>query len=163
MDKNIKKYKTIILGGGASACMCAMCSSNAGIAIIDANTKLAKKILVTGNGRCNLTNENMSSKFFNYNIDKYLNRFSVNKTLEFFTNIGLEYYNDEEGRIYPLSSSAKSVQDVIIRELENKIDFYQEEIIQGVLYDNKKYIVKTDKNIFESENFNWRKFNKYFK
>ena len=152
MDKVLKRYKTLILGGGASACMCAIFSSKEGVAIIDANTKPAKKVLVTGNGRCNLTNKNMSSKFFNVNIDKYLNKFNLNKTLEFFNNIGLEYYSDEEGRVYPLSFSAKSVQDVIIRELENKIDFYKEEIIQDVLYDNKKYIVKTDKNVFESEN-----------
>lgn len=147
----MKNYKVIILGGGASACMCAMVAKEKNIAIIDNNTKLAKKVLVTGNGRCNLTNKNMTSSFFNVNIDKYLEKFNVKETLNFFNSIGLEYYADDEGRVYPLSNSAKSVQDIVIRELESKVDFFGDEKIESVKYKNNQYLIKTDKNEYITE------------
>ena len=78
----MKKYKIIILGGGASGCMCAMATKEKSVAIIDANNRLAKKILVTGNGRCNLTNLYMSSSFFNVDTNKYLSRFNEKDVLK---------------------------------------------------------------------------------
>ena len=91
----MKNYDVIIIGGGASGCMAAIWACiNSGlnknnirntkenIAIIDSGKTLAKKIMVTGNGRCNLTNTNMSSGFFNQNIDKYLQKFDEKDTLE---------------------------------------------------------------------------------
>ena len=65
----MKKYNVIIIGGGASGCMVAMTAKDKSIAIIDSGKTLAKKIMATGNGRCNLTNVNMGSQFFNQNID----------------------------------------------------------------------------------------------
>ena len=68
----MKKYNTIIIGGGASGCMAVMTARDKSLAIIDSGKSLAKKLMVTGNGRCNLTNTNMSSEYFNENIDKFL-------------------------------------------------------------------------------------------
>lgn len=147
----MKKYKIIILGGGASGCMCAMATKEKSVAIIDANNRLAKKILVTGNGRCNLTNLYMSSSFFNVDTNKYLSRFNEKDVLKFFENIGLECYSDEEGRVYPLSNSAKSVQDVIIRKLDGKVDFFGEEKIEMVMCKDNAYFIKTDKGEYIAE------------
>ena len=63
----MKTFDTIILGAGASGVMCALNSYNKNIAIIDKNNKLGKKLAVTGNGRCNLTNLNTSSIYYNAN------------------------------------------------------------------------------------------------
>lgn len=110
----MKFFDVIVLGGGASGCVCAISAGRKGqnVAILDKDNRPAKKILVTGNGRCNLTNQNMSSIFFNQNIDNFLERFSSEDTIKFFKQIGLESYVDNEGRIYPLSNSAKSVTTV---------------------------------------------------
>jgi len=142
----MKEYNVIILGAGASACMCAIVSSAENIAMIDANSKPAKKLLVTGNGRCNLTHMGMNSNQFNTNIDKYLSKFGVQDTLKYFSSLGLEWYADDELRVYPYSNSAKSVQDVFINVLKNKINFYGEEKIESVKYSNEKYYVKTNKD-----------------
>lgn len=147
----MKIYKTIILGGGASACMCALFSKEKDIAMIDSNSKPAKKLLVTGNGRCNLSHLGMNSKQFNTNIDNYLNRFGVFDTLEYFNSLGLEWYADDELRVYPFSNSAKSVQDVIISHLNNKIDFYGDEKILQVIKSEKIFKVVTDKNEYKCE------------
>ena len=57
----MKHYNVIIIGAGASGCMCALTTKNKSVAIIDCGKSLAKKIMVTGNGRCNLTNMEASS------------------------------------------------------------------------------------------------------
>ena len=120
----MKNFDIIILGCGAAGAMCALTCKNKNFAVIDVATKPAKKLLVTGNGRCNLTNTNVNSSFYNTNIDNYLNRFNNKQTLDFFEKLGLETYADEEGRVYPISNSAKSVVDVISQNLILQIYFW---------------------------------------
>ena len=107
----MKSYEVLIIGCGASGSICALTAQNKNIAVIDSQTKVAKKILATGNGRCNLTNINLEDKSYNTEIKSYLKKFDVNKTLNFFSSLGLEVYADEEGRVYPISNAAKSVVD----------------------------------------------------
>lgn len=130
-----------ILGGGASAliCACFACKNNK-VTIIEKNEKLGKKILATGNGRCNLTNLNTESQYYNQNIDKFLQKFSVEKTLEFFNSIGLSVYVDEQERIYPVSNSAVSVLDVLKNYLSHKknVEFVMgKEFIDLQAFDNQ--------------------------
>ena len=147
----MKKYKTIILGCGASGVMCALSTNERSLAIIDGATKPAKKLLVTGNGRCNLTNKNVDSSFYNTDIDRFLKRFSNNDTLKFFEKLGLVCYADEEGRLYPFSNSAKSVVDVLVTNLEQKADLFLGEKVEKIEYENKKFKIKTANDEFESE------------
>ena len=103
-----KHFDYIVLGGGAGGIVSAikLATNGNSVAIIDENVSIGKKLLVTGNGRCNLTNENVTSGKYNRNIDKFFKRYGVNETLNFFKSLGLETYADDEGRIYPLSNSA---------------------------------------------------------
>lgn len=110
-----------ILGGGASALMCACCAKdNVNVKIIEQNSKVGKKILATGNGRCNLTNKIVNDKSYNTDIKNFLNKFNQFDTLNFFNSIGLETYADNEGRVYPFSNSASSVLEVLLNYLINK-------------------------------------------
>ncbi len=145
----MKKYDVVIIGCGASGAMCALTTKNKNVAIIDANTVALKKILATGNGRCNLTNMSPSHKAYNQNIDKYLNKFGIQDTLVFFEQLGLEYYSDDEGRVYPLSNTAKSVQDVMSNALDGKVDLYMQQTVKDVDYINNKFVVTTDNDKFE--------------
>lgn len=115
------KKDVVIIGGGASALMCAcFCDDKKSVAIIEKSEKLGKKILATGNGRCNLTNLNLNNSFYNTDeVDKFFKKFDNEKALEFFKSLGLETYADEEGRVYPISNSANSVLDVL--RLKNKL------------------------------------------
>lgn len=144
----MKEYEVIIIGCGASGTMCALTTKSKSVAIIDGNYLPAKKILVTGNGRCNLSNLNTNSTFYNTNIDNYLNKFDVKHTLSFFENLGLEWYADEEGRVYPFSNSAKSVVDILTKDLTQKADLFMNEIVESVKSENNKFVVSTNKNTF---------------
>lgn len=147
----MKNYKVIIIGAGASGVMCAIATKEKNIAIIDKNTKPLKKVLVTGNGRCNLTNLKTTSKNYNQNIDKFLSKFNIQKTLEFFESIGLETFADEENRIYPISNSSKSVVDVLMQKLNNKADLILGQSVESVEKTSNGFIVKTDIETFSCE------------
>ena len=140
----MKKFETIILGGGASGCMCMLSSKQESVAIIDKENKIAKKLLVTGNGRCNISNLNVNSNFYNINIDKYLKKFNSPQTLKFFEGLGLICYADEEGRLYPISNTAKSVVNVIENAVQKKnVSTYLDNNILDVKRDNDKFIIIT--------------------
>lgn len=147
----MKVYDILVLGAGASGCMAAIKASekNEKIAIIDKSNKLARKILVTGNGRCNLTNKNVDAKKYNTDINPFLRRFDVKDTLNFFQKIGLITYFDEEGRAYPLSNSAKSVMDVIDNKIKKeKIDCFLEQNVVKVENWKEKFLITTNKDEF---------------
>ncbi len=139
-------FDTIILGGGASGSICALQTKNTDIAIIDKYSKLSKKLLVTGNGRCNLTNINCDESFYNDNIiKKFFNTFSNFDTIKFFNSLGLVVFSDKENRVYPLSNSAKSVVDVLNNQLNQKnISKFLDVEINHIEIKNDKFILKNE-------------------
>ena len=139
----MKKFDAVIVGGGAAGSMCALSAKGKKIAIVDAGSRIAKKLMVTGNGRCNLTNQNVDSSFYNTDLEKFFDRFDNNKTLKFFENLGLETYADEEGRVYPLSNTAKSVVDVIENNLH--CDTFLNEKVEKISYEKGIFYIKTEK------------------
>ena len=90
----------------------------------------------------------MEDKNYNTEIKSYLNKFDVNKTLNFFSSLGLETYVDEEGRVYPLSNSAKSVVDVLSNKIEQKFDLYLGQTVSGIEKQDNNFVIKTDKESF---------------
>lgn len=141
-------YDICVIGAGASGTLSSILLAEKGykVCLLDKFEKPAKKLLVTGNGRCNITNKDMFSTFYNQNIDSFLNKFDYHDTVKLFKKIGLEIYFDEEGRAYPISNSAKTVQHVLINQIQKlNIDFFGEIEVQDVCFDNDKYLIKTDK------------------
>lgn len=110
----------VIIGAGASGMTAAISSAwsgkNNNIFLIEHDDRVGKKILSTGNGKCNLTNENMSSDKYRCSdinvVDKVLNKFGYKETIEFFEKLGLIFKN-RDGYIYPYSGQASSVLDVL--------------------------------------------------
>ncbi len=148
-------YDVIIVGGGASGVVCAITASQRGLntLVIDKNLTPAKKLMVTGNGKCNLTNTNMSSKYYNTNVDKYLARFNEKNTLQFFNKLGLVTYSDDAGRVYPYSNSARSVIDVLCEKLnKNKVEYIGGENVIKVYKVAEIWHVLTENNEFLSKN-----------
>ena len=145
----MKRYKVAILGAGASGVMCALSTNEKSVALFDAAARPAKKLLVTGNGRCNLTNAKIESHFYNTNLDNFFKRFDQKQTIKFFEKLGLETYADEEGRVYPLSNTAKSVVDVIENNL--KCDMFLGQKIEKIDSESGFFRVFTEKNVIEAE------------
>lgn len=140
--------KVGIIGGGACGLMCAASlSKNRGIQvdIIEKESRVGKKILQTGNGRCNFTNMYVTGAHYNKPlfVGKILSKYTPSLIRDEFFSLGLVNYQDSEGRCYPLSDSATSVLDVLRNACKNnnvleKVDHEVNEIIK----DNKGYKVK---------------------
>lgn len=115
-----------VIGGGAAGLMASIIAANSGanVTIYEKTNKLGKKILATGNGRCNYTNMNMSIDFYHseniVQAEKVLEFFDVKKTLLFFENMGIYPYIDISGKVYPNSLQSSSMIDVFKYEIERR-------------------------------------------
>lgn len=113
-----------IIGGGASGLTAAIAAKRAcpgaDIFILEHKDTAGKKILATGNGRCNLTNEQMDAAYFHSNcpgaVKTIIERFGVNDTLSFFSSLGI-LTRSRGGYIYPRSSQASAVLSAFLTEL----------------------------------------------
>jgi len=110
--------KTIIIGGGAAGLFaaCTLARSGAQVTLLEKQNRVGRKLLSTGNGRCNLSNLNASEKDYFGDV-RYirtaLKAFSPRDAVDFFESIGLVCSPDEEGRVYPLSNQAAGVLDAL--------------------------------------------------
>ena len=116
-----KTYDTLVIGGGAAG-LCAAIrlkqnNKNLSVAILEQLPRVAKKLITTGNGRCNITNRDIninryhgeSVSFAEYALLKYDNTVIE----DFFTTLGVPFFFDEQGRAYPYSLQASSVVDAL--------------------------------------------------
>lgn len=124
--------KIAIIGGGASGCVLAGLLAEEGIevSLFEQSSRLLRKVLATGNGRCNFTNDSISTEYYIGDqklIGKVLGDFSAKK---FFHRLGLAYHTLESGMVYPATMQAKSLVDrleVWLKHLNVKI-YYNKEI-----------------------------------
>ena len=116
-------FDIAVIGAGAAGMAAAISAvkenSDLKTAVIDAMPITGKKILATGNGRCNLSNKNAASHEYRGKdfAEFALKRYDVEYTLDFFKSLGLYTVTDSEGRIYPMSMTAASVSDALRLEL----------------------------------------------
>ncbi len=114
--------KVCIVGGGASGMTAAIAAARAGAdtLLLEHKDQIGKKILVTGNGRCNLTNLEMSSAYYRSEnkdfISQALQRFGAKDALLFFKKLGV-LTRERNGCVYPLSNQAGTVLSALVMEL----------------------------------------------
>lgn len=144
MDSSINKIA--IIGGGASGLTTAVYLSkhNLDITLFEQNSKLGRKLLATGNGRCNVTNEDLSLQHFHTHgdistIKPILNNFDFHHCEKFFTSLGILLMKNEQGRFYPLSQSASSIVDAFAFKLqENSVKIKLNSFIEKIEFQNDK-------------------------
>lgn len=133
--------KVAIIGAGASGIFCAMTLLSFGIptTLFEKNKNLGKKLLATGNGRCNIHNQNLNihhyqtSSFDSQSIRSILQSFDFKAFLKACQRFGIALEICEDGRVYPQSNSAKSVLEVfsdILRDSENFTMALETEILE---------------------------------
>ncbi|MBR3162248.1 MAG: aminoacetone oxidase family FAD-binding enzyme [Bacilli bacterium] len=138
--------KVIVIGGGASGLVAAITAarSNNKVIIIENNNSCGKKILVTGNGKCNYFNEDMTSNHYDsYNkelIDNIINNDNKRKVLDFFNSIGIIPII-KNGYYYPHSNQAITILNALMQEIKRlRIE---------VIYNTKVTDIKKINNTFE--------------
>jgi predicted Rossmann fold flavoprotein len=156
-------WDVVVVGGGPAGLMAAGTAAKSGknlkVLLLEKNDSLGKKLLITGGGRSNITNEEFDqrtllSKF--KESDKFLfsafSQFDVRSTLDFFHSRGMETKTEALGRVFPLSNTARSVYEVLVKyvkeggvEVSSRspvIEFLVEDgKITGVRLKNKKEIL----------------------
>lgn len=117
--ENMKTYDVIVIGGGASGMAVANSLKGLKTAVLESADRAGKKLLASGNGRCNLTNLRLGADFYNDPafVSHALTVYDVNYTLSFFRRLGLKCAV-EETRVYPYSFTSSSVSDVLRRGLD---------------------------------------------
>ena len=143
------KINIAIIGGGASGLLASifLTNNNFNVTIYEKNNKIGKKLLATGNGRCNITNTDISLNNFYTNSDKsflknILHSFDFFKCKQFFNNIGIEFTQGEKGRIYPMSQTASSIVDALeYTALQNGVTINLNSEIENINYKENKFIL----------------------
>ena len=111
--------KVLVIGGGAAGMMAALTAAENGhpVTLLERQARVGRKLLATGNGRCNLTNRHAAPAHYHGQEPDFcrfaLEAFSVQDTLDWFARHGLVTTTEDSGRVYPFSNMAGSVLDVL--------------------------------------------------
>ena len=109
----------IIIGAGASGLIAAVTSARAGqrVLLLEQNSKIGKKILVSGNGQCNIDNRDISTNRFHSQNPDFIKAvfkdYGFDTVKKFFTSIGLELTEGKDGKMFPMSLQAGSVVELL--------------------------------------------------
>ncbi len=150
--------KIAIVGAGAAGLMAAITAKrlnkNLQIDIFDNNNGIGKKILASGNGRCNISNTNL--EFTNYigennSFVKYaLNQFDFHSFEKFCKSIGLLLDIKDDGKVYPLSNEAKSVVNLLEEAINSLgINTIFETKIEEIKKANEKFVLKSNQKEYK--------------
>lgn len=148
MNIQTKDFEVAIIGAGPAGMMAAIRAGELGakVAVIEKNKKPGRKLLITGKGRCNITQNETELKKL---IEKFgvngkflfssLHKFGPREVMDFFASQNLAVKTERGGRVFPVSDKADDVLAVLIKNLErNKVKMiYSAEVLDFKLKDNK--------------------------
>ncbi len=147
----------IIVGGGASGLVAAIFAARQKnkVTVLEHKDKIGKKILTTGNGKCNYTNLNQRPECYRSNDTsfamKVLSRFDVNQTIDFFKELGV-YPKEKKGYVYPNSEQASSVVEVLRLELlQLKVRICCEVHAERIVKVRNQFLITTNKGEYTAD------------
>lgn len=135
-------WDVVVIGGGPSGMMAAGRAAARGkkVLLLEKNDGLGKKLLISGGGRCNVTNNKqddrtMLSKY--KGNDQFLfsafSQWNVTSTLDFFNSRGMATKEENEGRIFPVSDSAHTVHDVLYAYMKDSdVQIHKSSTVAGI-------------------------------
>ena len=138
--------KTLVIGGGMAGLTYAIVALKNGIdvTIAERNSRVGKKIAMTGNGKCNIGNANVSCNCFNDSavVKQILQQIDVCEYAQFLNSCGIFTYTDDMGRMYPLSDSASNVVDCLRHQFaKHGGKLLSDTNVQNVTIKGNKYLL----------------------
>lgn len=148
--------KVCVVGGGPAGVISAieLSRNNIDVILIEKNNRILKKLLATGNGRCNYTNINVNiSDYYCKNnfVENVLNSFSKDALIDYFRIMGIEPTIENRGKIFPVTLKSNTVVNTLLEELEeNRAEVItEEEVVSIDKGDN--FILKTHNRTFNCD------------
>lgn len=145
----------VIVGAGASGLVCAIRALENGhkVTILERNNKVLKKLLLTGNGRCNFWNENMDKKYY-YTSDLLSLETILEKkdlVLPFFDSLAL-IYKSNNGYLYPFTGQAISVYNALLNKaLYKGANIILNKYVKRIKKENNKFMIECEDEVFEAD------------
>jgi predicted Rossmann fold flavoprotein len=146
----MKTYELAIIGAGPAGLMAAISAApiKKSIILLEKNEFIGRKIFTTGNGRCNLTNKNISAKRYHGASEAFiksiLGKFDQHQTINFFESLGVALKEEDHGRIFPRSNQASTIVEALKYALEeSKITIKTNTTVKSV-YKSNDFLIKTE-------------------
>ena len=163
MKINSRTYDFIVIGGGPSGMMAAGRAAELGarVLILEKNKQLGKKLLLTGGGRCNITNAIFDMRKFleNFPQEKQFlyspfSKFSAKDTLDFFEKLKLPLIIEARERVFPKTQQSADVVSTMERYMkENNVEIKKDVQVKSIQQNDKgRWIVKTKEEEFSARN-----------
>ena len=141
--------KVVVIGAGAAGMMAAISAAKHGAhtVVLEHKDRVGKKILSTGNGRCNFTNLVQTPQCYRSDDPKFpwrvITQFDEKKTVEFFQNIGV-YAKNRNGYLYPNSDQAGAVLDSLRMEMERLcVEVHTETEVLEIIPKKNRFVIRT--------------------
>ena len=147
----------VIIGGGASGLVAAITASknkNNKVTLIEKNQTLGKKILATGNGKCNYYNSDQNLSHYNSTnndlIKEIITKENLKEVENFFSSLGI-IPKIKNGYYYPFSNQATTIKNALVREVEKNTKVLLETTVEKINKIENKFKVKTNNGVIECD------------
>ncbi len=141
-------WEVIVIGGGPAGMMAAATAAARGkrVLLLEKNPSLGKKLLITGGGRCNVTNNKpvVREMLSHYKgAGKFLfstfTHHGVQETIAWFENKGVTLKEENEGRLFPVTNSAKTIFDTLVSELKTTgVSIKTKAVVKAITFNKKE-------------------------
>lgn len=141
----MSQFDVIVVGGGTSGMMAAVQAALNGVrvALVEKNTKLGRKLILTGGGRCNVTNNSSRDELIKHIpgngkfLYSALDQFDQSDIMAFFQDRGVELKEEDHGRMFPVTDSARTIRDTLINELKVlEVTIFTNQAVDSLLFDH---------------------------
>ena len=149
--------RIVIIGGGPSGVICALHAKRKDneVIILERNNTLLKKLLMTGNGKCNYFNDEIIIDNYESTnkevLENIITNDNIDKVRDFFNKIGI-VPKIKNGYWYPFSNQATTIKDILELELKNNnIKVYLNSLVKDIKKNKEKYIISYNDQVIESD------------
>ena len=154
-------YDVIVIGAGPAGMMASIVAAknNSKVLLLERNSMLGKKLLITGGGRCNVTNLKSVNDFLkdiyvNRNFLKYsLNTFGPKEIYNYFIKLGVHLKVEDNDRVFPSSNNSSSIVNALYKELEKyNVEIKYNCLVTDINRSDNGYLIIVNKNCFKTKN-----------